>query len=94
MNAMTIYCFKIIVCCEALGVVESFRSTCFGHAFFKACQYATTKETMCKDLTYVSILHKCITWPKKVREKNTRMCENLHYYKPQAQKIEHTNQTR
>jgi hypothetical protein len=65
MNTMTIYCFKIIGCCEALGVVESFQSTCFGHAFSKACQYATTKKTMCKDLKYVSILHKCITWPKK-----------------------------
>jgi hypothetical protein len=28
---------KSIVSCEIFGVMESFKGTCFGHAFFKAC---------------------------------------------------------
>ncbi len=63
---------KIIISCDILGLEESYQSICFGHAFSKACQYATTNEKVCKDFTYVSIkttlreLHKCITWPKKL----------------------------
>jgi len=51
-----------------LGLEEIFQGTCFGHAFSKACQYATTKEKICKDLQYMLIkfsqgnLQKCITW--------------------------------
>jgi hypothetical protein len=41
---------KSIVSCDILGLEESFQGTCFGHAFSKACQYATTKEKVCKDL--------------------------------------------
>jgi len=33
-----------------LGLEESFQGTCFGHAFSKAYQYATTEENFCKDL--------------------------------------------
>ncbi len=29
--------------CELVGLEESFQDTCFGHAFFKACQYETIK---------------------------------------------------
>jgi len=29
---------KLVVIYETLGVVKSFQGTCFGHAFFKACQ--------------------------------------------------------
>jgi hypothetical protein len=46
---------KIIIRCDILGLEESYQSICFGHAFSKACQYATTNEKVCKDLTYVSI---------------------------------------
>jgi len=55
---------KSIVRCDMLGLEES-----FGHSFSKACQYATTKKKVCKDLRYVLIkfvqayLQKCITWP-------------------------------
>jgi hypothetical protein len=38
-----------------LGLKESFKGTCFGHVFSKACQYATIDEKVCKDLQYVSI---------------------------------------
>lgn len=30
--------------CETLGVIETFQSTCFEHAFFKACQHAIENE--------------------------------------------------
>jgi len=35
---------KLVVNCEVLGVKENFYGTCFAHAFFKACQYATMHE--------------------------------------------------
>jgi hypothetical protein len=41
---------KSIVKCDTLGLEESFHGTCFGHAFSKVCQYATTKEKVCKNL--------------------------------------------
>jgi hypothetical protein len=41
---------KSIVSCDMLGLEEIFQGTCFGHAFSKACQYATTEEIVCKDL--------------------------------------------
>jgi hypothetical protein len=53
-NTMTI-ALKSIVSYEMLGLEESFQNTCFGHAFSKACQYATIDEFFCKDLQYVSI---------------------------------------
>ncbi len=51
-----------------LGLEEFFQGTCFGHAFSKVCQYATTKKKVCKNLQYALIksvqgdLQKCITW--------------------------------
>jgi hypothetical protein len=65
---------KSITNYETLGVIESFKDTCFGHAFSKACQHSTYDEKVCKGLRYVSInsiqiyLQKCITWPKKSRK--------------------------
>jgi hypothetical protein len=65
---------KSITNYEALGVIESFKGTCFGHAFSKACRHSTFDEKVCKGLRYVSIksiqidLQKCITWPKKSRK--------------------------
>jgi len=50
-----IYTLKIIISCGILGLEESYQSICFGHAFSKACQYATTNENVYRDLTYVSI---------------------------------------
>jgi hypothetical protein len=35
------------ISCDVLGLEESFRGTCFGHAF---CQYDTMEENVCKDL--------------------------------------------
>ncbi len=67
LNTMTI-ALKLIVNCEAWGVMENFQGTYFGHAFFKACQYAIVKEIISKGLIYVSIkstqtyLQKSITW--------------------------------
>jgi hypothetical protein len=46
---------KSIVNSDMLGLQESFKGICFGHAFSKACQYATTKENNCEDLQYMSI---------------------------------------
>jgi hypothetical protein len=54
LNTMTTT-LKSIVSCDLLGLEESFQGTCFGHAFSKACQYATIEEKVCKDLQYVSI---------------------------------------
>jgi hypothetical protein len=45
-----IVALKSIVSCDVLGLEIFFEGTCFGHAFSKACQYATTNEKVCKDL--------------------------------------------
>jgi hypothetical protein len=37
-----------VVDCEVLGMEDKFQSTCFGHAFFKACQYGTIKKKFVK----------------------------------------------
>jgi hypothetical protein len=44
-----------VVIGDILGLEESYKGICFGHAFFKACQYAATYEYFGKSLTYVSI---------------------------------------
>ncbi len=43
LNTMTTT-LKSIVSCDMLGLEESFQDIYFGHAFFKACQYAIIKE--------------------------------------------------
>jgi hypothetical protein len=54
-----------------MGFEKKNLSICFGHAFSKTCQYATTNEKVYIDLWYVSIkttqgdFQKCITWRKK-----------------------------
>ncbi len=45
---------KTIVSCDILGLEESHQCICFEYAF-SMCQYATTNENVCKNLTYVSI---------------------------------------
>ncbi len=46
------YCkIKFVVKCEALSFEEKY----FGHVFFKACQYATNDENVCKGFKYVFI---------------------------------------
>jgi hypothetical protein len=68
-NTMIII-LQFLVSCDVLGLAKSFQGNCFGHAFSKACQYASTNEKVYKGFKYVSIkitqsnLHKCITWPK------------------------------
>jgi hypothetical protein len=65
---------KSIVSHEIFGVMESCKGTCFGYAFFKACQYEIVEEKVSKGLKYVSIkfgqvdLQKCITQPKNSRK--------------------------
>jgi hypothetical protein len=46
---------KSIMRYEILGLDESFQSTCFSHAFFKTCQYATIGKKVNKNLKFVSI---------------------------------------
>jgi hypothetical protein len=46
---------KLIVNYDMLGLKESFKGTCFGNVFSKACQYATINGNVCKYLQYVSI---------------------------------------
>ncbi len=73
---------KSIVSCDMLGSEESFLGICLGHVFSKACQYATTKEKVCKNLQYVLIkfaqrdLSKCILGQKnleRVSKKRKRL---------------------
>jgi hypothetical protein len=45
---------KLVVIYEILGVVKSFQGTCFGHAFFKACQIYL-KKFKCTKLEICSI---------------------------------------
>jgi hypothetical protein len=44
---------KLVVICETLGAMKSFQGICFGHAFFKACQYTIKKKKKQTDLKYV-----------------------------------------
>jgi hypothetical protein len=37
-----------VVDCEVLGMEDNFQSTCFGHAFSKACQYGTIEKKFVK----------------------------------------------
>jgi hypothetical protein len=46
---------KSVIKCEIFSLNESFQGVCFGHAFSKACQYATTKEKVCKNFKFVLI---------------------------------------
>jgi len=41
---------SLLFCCEILGLEESFQGYCFGHAFFKACQYAIIENKVCKNV--------------------------------------------
>ncbi len=54
LNIMTLT-LKFVVSCDVLGLEENFQGTCFGHAFIKACQYATIDEKICKCLRSISI---------------------------------------
>jgi hypothetical protein len=39
---------KSVIKCEVFSLDESFQGVCFGHAFSKTCQYATTKENFAR----------------------------------------------
>jgi len=71
LNTMTTT-VKYIISCDVLGLIESSHNSYFGHAFFKACQHASTDENVYKGLKYVFVKiaqydqHKCITWPKNI----------------------------
>jgi len=53
-NSMTIV-LKSIVSCESFELEKTFQSTCFGHAFSKACYCNIAKEKVYENLKYVSI---------------------------------------
>ncbi len=38
----------IFLSCDILGLEENYQGICFGHAFSKACQYATMDEKVYK----------------------------------------------
>jgi hypothetical protein len=65
---------KLVVNYEMFIMIETFLSTCFRHAFSKACQHSTYDERMSKGLKCVSIklaqanLQKCITYLKKSKK--------------------------
>jgi len=73
LNAMT-FALRFLMSCDILGLKESFNGSCFGHVFFKGCQYGIVEEKVCKDMIFVSInnaqfdFQKCITWSKKSRK--------------------------
>jgi hypothetical protein len=69
---------KSIVKSQVLPLNENFQGICFGHVFFKACQYLTTNEKVCKKLRFISMkstqsnLQKCM-FTFKVEEGQTGM---------------------
>jgi hypothetical protein len=68
--------------------MESFQGIWFGHAFFKVCQYASTKKKVSMGLKHVSMkfaqvdLQNVYYMFLKVKERNIGMDEGLHYCKP------------
>jgi hypothetical protein len=56
-------------------ILAPFEGVCFGHALFKACQYAIFSEKIRLGLQLVNIkfaqssIQACITWPKKIKKK-------------------------
>jgi hypothetical protein len=46
---------KSIISYDILSLIENFQGSCFGHAFFKACQYASLDEKVCKGSKYVFV---------------------------------------
>jgi len=78
---------KSIIKCEIFSLDENFQGVCFGHGFSKTCQYATTKEKVCKNFKFVSIkyahldLQKCIIWPETFgngRQEWNKACSNFN----------------
>ncbi len=65
---------KFNISCDVLGLTKSFQGRYFGHAFSKACQYASIDEKVYTPLKYISIktaqsdLQKFIIWPKTLRK--------------------------
>jgi hypothetical protein len=65
---------KQIVSYEKLGILAPFEGVCFGHALFKACQYATSNEKINLGLQLVNIkftqssIQTYIIWFKKSRK--------------------------
>ncbi len=64
---------KFIISSNILSALaESYQGSCFGHAFFKAYQYALAYEKVYKGPKHVCVktaqfdLQKCIIWLKKV----------------------------
>ncbi len=78
---------KLVVSCDILGLVDNLQGGYFGHAFSKACQYASIDEKNCKGFKYVFVkttqfdIKKCIIWSKKLRkgiQEWNKVCANLN----------------
>jgi hypothetical protein len=54
LNTMMIV-LKSVVKCKVLGLDEIFQGFHFGHAFSKACQYATINKKNCRNFKFVPI---------------------------------------
>jgi hypothetical protein len=46
---------KFVVSCDILSLTKKIQGSYFGHAFSKACQYASTDEKNCRGLKYVFV---------------------------------------
>jgi len=79
---------KSIISCDILGLEESFKGTCFGHAFSKACQHATIEGkslqrfTICVDQICSKRFVKMNNLAKKIgngRQEWEKACVNLGF---------------
>jgi hypothetical protein len=80
---------------QKLGILAPFESVCFGHALFKACQYATFDEKVNSSLQCVNIkfvqssIQTCKTWPKISKG---RMEKNVFGYMFTTMETKHTRE--
>jgi hypothetical protein len=92
LNTM-IVALKSIVSCDVLGLEESFQGTCFDHAFFKMCQYATINTKSLQRLEiciYQScpwIFAKVHNLAKKFKKRWARMGESMCQFKSSPKEI-------
>jgi hypothetical protein len=88
-----IVALKLVARWEVLGLEENFKGIYFGHAFSKACQYATMDEKVYKTLKYVFVkvvqrdLQIQITWPKKSRKSRQKWNKTCFIYSLPPRKL-------
>jgi hypothetical protein len=68
-----IIALKVPINCDIVVLEENYQNIFFGHAFYKACQYATMDENICKNLTYIikKFVKMHINMVKKIWERLT-----------------------